>query len=177
MADSRNSELGIHCDRTQELLGRLAAALTAQIGAHEALQALLGEEREALTHLDVATIHDCARRKAQIAERIGAAELERQSAAAALERGRRLRLGEIIERLPATETRAALTDLRRRLMDLMTAVSEGQARNRGLTESFLGVLGRSMEAVQEAVASLTLYNQGAHASQAKWRGCVLSQTA
>ena len=84
--------------------------------------------------------------------------------------------GAPIEALPEGQ-RGVLAALRERLSAVVGAAVDGHGRNGRLANSFLEVLSRSMEAVQQAVASLPLYTTTGEVGQAHWRGCVVRQTA
>lgn len=172
-----------------QLFLELAQCLEDQIEAHEELVALLGEERRALAGLEVGAIHACAERKMEIGQRIAVAEARRRRVCESLgqilglsapERSGEprppVRMTEILARAPESH-RPLLTDLRERLVEALETTGSGQRRNRTLCERFLGVMARSMEAVQSAVASLPLYNTTAKVGQPRARGVVVSQTA
>ncbi len=166
-------------------LVELEHALRAQAEAQEALVTLLDEERTALTYLKTEEIHRCAEQKVAAAtaaqECTAACERAASDVAAALfgakTGGQRIRLGQIIEQMPESAARVRLAGLRERLLAAATRVADGQRRNEMLTANFMNTLGRSMEAVQQAVARLATYTPTAKVEQAKWRGCVLRQTA
>lgn len=164
------------------VLAGLERVLTAQAEAHERLAALLEDERRALARLDAAAVQRCAERKAEIAQHIAETEAERQRLIPAIQAhltpgsAPALRLADLIAALPAAQ-RPRFAALRERLLHSLTALIEGQGRNRSLAEHFFSLLARSMEAVQSAVAALPLYTPAARVGQARWRGCVLNQRA
>lgn len=162
-------------------LSELRESLIVLADAHESLRAVLDEEREALTTLDVKTIHACAHTKAELIQTIQTAEQHRRQATHALceilgLEAEGIRLRHLIEKLPES-CHAELHQLRDRLTHAANHAQERQSRNRSLTERFLGVLNGSMQAVHRALSAMPTYTTQGKVGQGHVRGCVVSQHA
>lgn len=148
--------------------------LTDLLATYEELGSLAAAHRAAISRADGHGVEACARREAELADRLGALDARRQSLSALAGRpGERVTISRLIERLPQP---ARAAELVARLRDLVRKVQGDYATVRAATQAIVGHIDGLVQQVGQRLNGSGTYGREGRVDAARTVACGIDLT-